>query len=322
MTLERVTSIHPPRIWVIALIGLALALAACGGNRESALNKSDKELMAVTNQSDFDKLIAEGDALWEDRAKADSLKQAIAKWEEATQSATPNRSEDERRLALADLYSKIARGHYLWADAHMRFSGGDEDAREDAMRRKFNDGVTAAEKALALYAPTFAEAIRQNKGVEESIPLLDKRAVPAMYWYASSIGKWASLEGFAEIVSRKDAIKMMMDRVYELDPTYFHGGPPRYLGAFFARIPGFAGKDLNKSRAYFEESIKTSSGYLGTRVLMAQDLATQLDDKALYREQLEFVLKFDLSQAPDIAAENSFEQRKAKALLDDIDDKF
>ncbi|MEO1266910.1 MAG: TRAP transporter TatT component family protein [Myxococcota bacterium] len=316
---QKIRSAWP--VWAMAVV-LMVLLVACGSNRESALSTSDEELMAATNQSDFDKLVAEGDALWGERVEEAKLTQAIAKWEEAAKAATPNRTAEERRLALAELYTKIARGHYLMADTHIRFAGGDDDVREDRMKATFNNGVTSAEKALALYSPKFAEAIRNNQDVEDSIPLLDKSAVPAMYWYAASIGKWASYVGFAEIVSRKDSIKMMMDRVYELDSAFFFGGPPRYLGAFFSRLPGFAGKDLDKSRQFFEESIKAAPGYLGTRVLMAQDLALQLEDKELFRTQLEFVVNYDLSQSPEIAAENTFEQRKAKKLLEDMDDLF
>jgi tetratricopeptide (TPR) repeat protein len=302
------------------LVMLGSGLAACGTSREGTVIDADKVLTAQA-QGDFQKIVAEGDELWKERKDRAKLEQAIAKWEESTTVATPDMSEDQRRKALGDVYQKVSRGYYFLADSHIRTAGGDPDATDEQMKEVFNKGVLAAEKGLGVYSKEFAQEIRQEKPWPEAIKVLDDGAVPLLYWYATNIGKWALLEGFTEILSRKEDIKAIMDRVEAKDPTYFHGAPMRYFGAYYTKLP-FPGGDLPKSEEYFKKAIAADPNYLATRVLFAENYATKMDNKELYREHLEFVLKFDLSQAPDLLPENHFEQIKAKAMLDKIDDTF
>lgn len=225
-------------------------------------------------------------------------------------------------MALFDVNTRLARAFYFLADAHIRFEpGDDDDVRDDRMKETYNKGLTAAERALVLYSPKFAQAIKEKKPFNEAAKSLDKGAIPAVYWYATNAGKWALLEGFTEILSRKDDIKAMMDRAAELDPNYFYGGPHRYFGAYFTKLP-FPGGDLKQSKAHFDKAVSMAPNYLGTRVLIAEMHATKAENKAMFKEQLEFVLKFDVESAPELKAENTFEQRKAKALMANIDDLF
>lgn len=317
-TLLKRQAVAPPGL--LLLLALLLTSAACGANRETALIRSDKELMAGSQQGDFQKANEEGDAAWAERMERPRLEAALASWEKAATIETPNLSEAERRLALYEVYLKLARGYYFLADSHIRLAG-EPGSQDEAMMDTYNRGVTAAEKALAIYSPDFAKAIQYEKPMPEAIQLIDKGGVGAMYWYATNVGKWALLAGFAEVLSRKDNIKAIMDRVEELDPLYFHAAPYRYFGAYYTKLP-FPGGDPPKSRQYFDKAIAASPDYLATRVLLAEMLATKIEDKELYRQQLEFVLAYDAAKVPELLPENTFEQRKAKLLLAEIDDRF
>lgn len=305
-----------------ALLALALAGAACGANRESALTQDDAALMKGQAQGDFARVTAEGDALWEKRGDRASLEQALVKWEEATTIATPDLDEDARRKALAEVYTKLTHGYYFLADAHIRFSEGkDAEAVEEEMKAVFNKGITAAEKGLGVYSKEFAQQVRREAAWPDAIKGLDKGATPMLYWYSSNMGKWALLEGFTEILSRKDDIKATMDLVEAQNGEYFYAAPFRYFGVYYTRLP-FPGGDPPKSKEYFDKAIAVAPGYLANRVLMAENYATKVGDKDLYRKELEAVLAFDLAQAPELEPENRFEQKKARQLLDQIDDNF
>ena len=112
-----------------------------------------------------------------------------------------------------------------------------------------------------------------------------------------------------------------MDMVESKDPLYMSGAAYRYFGAYYTKLP-FPGGDIDKSTAYFNKAIKTAPNYLSTRVLFADMNATKADNKALFTEQLQYVVSFDLSKAPDLEPENYFEQRKAQRLLAKIEDLF
>ena len=303
---------------LVAVVGSMAT--ACGANRETALVKTDKELMTGTQKGDFVKAIEEGDAAWEGRVDRAKLEAAIAAWEKAATIETPNLSEDERRKALFGVHVKLARAYYFLSDAHIFLSGTSDEVEEEQMAT-YNKGVTAAEKAMAIYSPEFAQAVKLEKPMPEAIQLLDKGAVAGMYWYATCVGKWALLAGFAEILSRKDNIKAIMDRVEELDPLYFYGAPYRYFGAYYTKLP-FPGGDLDKSKAYFDKAVAAAPEYLATRVLVAQMWATKAEKKDVYKEHLEAVIGYDLDKAPELKPENTFEQKKAQMLLDKTDDNF
>lgn len=308
-------------VLLVLAITVGALVSACGATRDTALVHSDADLLKATAQGDLQEAVAAGDAAWGQRADRAKLEAAIEAWEHATTLETPALSQQQRRDALYDVYLKLSHAYYFLADGYVRFETGDEDAREERMMNVYNKGVTASEKGLAIYSPSFAKAIRYDTPIDEAIKTLDKGASKALYWYASNLGKWALLEGFATILSRKDTIKVAMDKVEADVPVYANGGSYRYLGAYYTKLP-FPGGDLPKSKSYFDKAINAAPNYLATRVLLAKDWATKAEDKDEFKKQLEFVLAFDLSKAPEIEAENIAEQHKAKDLLAQIDDLF
>jgi hypothetical protein len=86
-------------------------------------------------------------------------------------------------------------------------------------------------------------------------------------------------------------------------------------------MPGFMGKDLKKSEALFTKSLAIAPNYFGTKVLMAERLATEIPDRAMYQRLLREVIAADPAVEPAIAPENRIEQIKAQELLAQIDEK-
>lgn len=306
---------------LILLLVLIVSVSACGANRESALAQGDQEILKAKGQGNFVKTLEEAEALWEGRQDRSKLEGAIAKWEEAATLETPDMDEKQRRAALAEIFARVTQGYYFLADSHIRLSTGDEDVIDDEMKAAFEKGITAAEKGLAASSPEFAKLFQAETPWPEAIKVLEKNANPLLYWYASNTGKWALLEGFAEILSRKDDIKAIMDRVEGQSPTYYHGAPYRYFGVYYTKLP-FPGGDLPKSEGYFNKAFEANPGYLATSVLMADALATKKEKKDEFEKHLQYVLDFDLAKAPGLAPENHFEKIKAQRLMDQIGDRF
>jgi hypothetical protein len=113
----------------------------------------------------------------------------------------------------------------------------------------------------------------------------------------------------------------MMRYILKNHASYWHGAPERYLGAFHTKIP-FPKGDLKRSKKYFERSIKRAPNYLATRTLMAKMLAPKLKDRALFKKQLEYVINASVDVIPGLEPEHAIEKRKAKELLESIDDIF
>lgn len=300
----------------------AMGLSACGGaDRSSALTGDQSQLTTATQQGDFDALMAEADAAWQQRLDKAQLEKAIATWEKAAQTETPALTPEQRAEKLAEIYETIARAYYFLGDSHIRLEGS-EDEVGDKMMTTFEKGVTASEKAIALRDPKFAATVAADRNNwKDAVKTADTKAVPALYWYSTNLGKWALLEGIATILARKDDIKATMDWVISKDATYFHGAPYRYFGAYHTKVP-IGGGNPDASKQSFEKSIEIAPNYLATKVLMAESYAVLIGDRDLYEKLLNEVLSAPADADPAIAAENELEKRKAKRMLANADEFF
>jgi len=148
-----------------------------------------------------------------------------------------------------DLAVKLAHAHFFLADGALELS--DELEKRDL---EYQRGLDWATQALKIEAPDFAAAMAQGKKHSEAVALAPKEAVPAMYWYASNLGKWVASKGAGTRLAYKDEIKSTMDRVRDLDADYFYAGPWRHLGFYEALAAGTAGGDLAVSRDAFEKA--------------------------------------------------------------------
>ena len=79
---------------------------------------------------------------------------------------------------------------------------------------------------------------------------------------------------------------------------------------------------MGKSKEFFEASVEAYPEYFGTRVLMAEEWAVKEGDRASFEQLLKANVEGDVNAVPEIAAENTCEQRKSERLLADIDEYF
>ena len=292
-------------------IGLVLALGACGGSRNAAWDDTTPggddapQVSAEQGQS----ALEQAHAAWAQRDDQAQLQSAIDGYTTALQS----NSDDY------DTWVRLSRAHYFMADCHHRF----DESKQDAMMESFQSGTQAAERGLMSLSPEFKERMQNGEQVAEAIQVLGEDAVPALYWRASNLGKWASADGFATLLSYKDEIRAVMAHCLENDRDFFHWGPDRYFGVFFARAPSFAGGDLDRSKEHFEASLGREPNYFGTHVLMAQDWAVKAQDRAAFDEHIAFVLNGDpMSAGEELGPENRCEVRKAQLLQAQADSLF
>lgn len=277
-----------------------LLLAACGGAHQGSY-----EVAAAGAAVDNAELLRSGaDALWEQRGDPEKLKQALAAYESLA-AANPS---DRALLAL------ISRGYYFLGDGHLT----DPAQKLEA----WDKSITWGKRCLALNAEFTALLQKGDETEATAARVLTAEDAPCAYWTATSLGKWARLQGISVVLANKETVFAWMQRIEATTPDYFYGATSRYWGAYYAALPSFAGQDLNKSKESFEKAIAASPNYFGTRVLYAEYWATRTQNKATFEEQLNFVINGDLSALPEIRAEQEAEQRKAQALLAQKDEFF
>ena len=300
-------------ILLATVLCLCAGVMGCGGSYESAWDEptngstSGSEGGGATAGEDRDALIAAGEAGWAERGDEAQLRACVTAWSRAL----------ELDGTDADLWVRLAHAQYFLADGHLAFAD-DDTATQDM----YQSAIRSSERALRVLSPEFAQRMAAGEPVPNAVGLLEANAVPALYWRASALGKWARRDGFATLLSFKDEIRAVMTRCMELDRYYFFAGPDRYFGAFFAIAPSYAGGDLVRSRQHFEESVRREPNYFGTHVLMAENLAVKLQDRAMFEEHLRYVIDGDPASLAGAEPENRVEQHKATELLARIDEFF
>jgi len=256
--------------------------------------------------------LAEARALWEQRDDKAKLEAAIAKWEAVVQ-AEPTHAE-----ALTSL----SRAYYFLVDGFLNIEAPENI--EEIRLEYHTKGADMGERALLVADPAFDKTMRAGGDFIEAIGKIETPAVPAAYWYCTNLGRFAVTKGLSAKLFYKDRISSAMLRIKAIAPDYFYAAADRYLGAFYAALPGIAGKDLDKSAVHFKSALEKAPAYLGNKVVQAEFLAVELDDQAMYEKLLGEVLKGADGDDPNVAPENRAAKRSAKKLLveEEIDDRF
>src|SRR5688572_16005451 len=127
---------------------LAVVLSGCATTYNANWTEpATAKPVEATAEEALKAAIAEGDALWKERADKTKLQAAITQWESAAaQSNDP------------ELFAKISRAHYLLGDGFHALEGNVEQRDSE-----YQLGLDWATKALKIAAPEFAKAMAEGK---------------------------------------------------------------------------------------------------------------------------------------------------------------
>lgn len=153
---------------------------------------------------------------------------------------------------------------------------------------------------------------------------LRKKDLPYLFWAATCWANWINLHlNSIEAIAELPRVVAMMERVLELDETFYYGGAHLFMGIYFASRPKLAGGDLKKSQEHFLKAIGFGKGkFLMAHVYYANHYARRAQDKELFLTLLQTVLKTPVDISPDITLLNAVAKKRAKELLDRTDDYF
>lgn len=235
--------------------------------------------------------------LWARRDEVEAAKQAISLLEEALKQ---NPHEPTAILRLSRLY-------YLVGESL-------SEKENRAAKLEYYD------RAFRLCRDELAHQLGLSKEAtdQEIVEKATSAHLPLLYWAAAGLARWGKHAPFRQKIAARTTIRLYWDKVFALDPAYFHGGGYRFFGGYYALVPAITGEqDLTKSKEMFEQALKVAPYYLETKVLYAEAYAAhpRIRDRALFQKLLNEVLQADPGNDPDYAAENRLSQKKAKRLL-------
>ena len=160
----------------------------------------------------------------------------------------------------------------------------------------------------------------RNGSMEELEAMLkdtDEDDVGALFWAASNWAKWIDQNrDKSESLIELPKPTALMQRVLELDETFYYGGAHIYFGVFYGgRSPMFGG-DFKKSEAHFDRAREiTYNRLLVADLLQAQYLSRQTMDKEDFHNRLSKIIDAPDDLYPDLALLNQIAKRKATMLL-------
>jgi hypothetical protein len=151
---------------------------------------------------------------------------------------------------------------------------------------------------------------------KKAISSLGKKHVPALFWTSFNWANWININRDDPMaVVDLPRIQAMVDRVIELDPDYYYGSAHTIRALLAASRPEMLGGDLDLADREIEAAIKASPDYLMTKVMCAQYVARQKNDRALFKGMLGDVGSADAAALPEQMLANELAKRRAKILL-------
>jgi hypothetical protein len=199
--------------------------------------------------------------------------------------------------------------------------GEDESSRAAQLIQK---AKIQALKALEL-TPLFKGSLDKSIDFfQEIIAKTEKSQVPVLFSVGSIWGTWIA-QGPEPVEAMADLPKVeaLMDRVLQLDPGYYYGGPHLFKGIILSARPVQYGGDLIKADFHFQQAMAYSQNkFLMAQIYYAQYYAKQRLDRDLFVKTLNQVLSTPVDVEPDLTLINSLAHEKAKMLLNQVDEFF
>ncbi len=146
------------------------------------------------------------------------------------------------------------------------------------------------------------------------------RDLPFLYWSAASLGSAISVSrDDAALIARLPEVEALINRGLELDETWekgaFHGIKIQLAGA------GVGGADEELIGKHFDRALELTEGQdAGIFVGYAEAISIPNQDAEEFRSLMKQALSVDIDKYPKKRLANSIAQRRARWLLDHIDD--
>ncbi|MDH5710069.1 MAG: TRAP transporter TatT component family protein [Gammaproteobacteria bacterium] len=196
--------------------------------------------------------------------------------------------------------------------------GFNEDNRPRRAINFYQRGLQHGLKALEINGYTNLRYGSMEE-LEATLQKADEDDVGALFWTASNWAKWIDQNrDTPESLIELPKPTALMQRVLDLDETFYYGGAHIYFGVFYGSRPPMFGGDFKKSEHHFNRAREiTRNELLVVDLLQAQYLSRQKMDREDFHNRLSKIIEAPEDLNPDIALLNQIAKRKAKMLLNE-----
>ncbi len=218
---------------------------------------------------------------------------------------------------MIQLDPENTRLHSYAAQAYYGISYGfNEDSDIDRAERFYQRGLDHGLIALQLQGlkdpenQAFAE-------FEQQLQKLGKDEVATLFWTAMNWAKLIDLNrDDTERLMQLPKPTAMMQRVIELDETFYFGSAHMYFGVYYGSRAPTLGGNFKKSEQHFDKAREITNGkLLVADLLQAQYLSRQRLDQKDFHDRLTKIIDAPEDLYPEATMLNQISKRKAKLLL-------
>lgn len=158
---------------------------------------------------------------------------------------------------------------------------------------------------------------------EHTLATLNAEAVPALFWTASTWGKWIELQlDDPARLAELPRVEALMQRVLALDETYYYGGAHLFFGAYYGgRAPMFGGDFARSARHFDRAAAINHNQLLLVDVYRARYLLRQMGEREAFHRTLTRVAEASAND-PELNLANAVAKQEAAALLAQEKDLF
>jgi predicted anti-sigma-YlaC factor YlaD len=151
-----------------------------------------------------------------------------------------------------------------------------------------------------------------------------KEDVPFLYWTASAwVLAIVNGKGDMGLVAELPIPVAMMERALALDESWGEGSLHEFFLSYLAGRSAAEGGGPEQVKAHLDRALALSMNKkLGPRVSYAEGFLVQAQDRAAFTATLEAVLQANPDETPRLRLVNVLSQRRARLLLDHVDDLF
>lgn len=198
--------------------------------------------------------------------------------------------------------------------------------REDPARAKllYRRCYAHAQQALQLAGVDVDPESASPGAVETAVSKAGNKAVPALFWTASCLGKWINLSrDDMSLVASLANTAVLMQRVMELDDEFYYGGPHIFFGVYYGGRAPMLGGDYSRAEAEFRRAAEINDNkLLIVDLLQAEFLDRQRLDQQAFHRRLTAIIDAPDDLYPEMALVNGIAKQQAAILLGHEDDWF
>lgn len=163
-------------------------------------------------------------------------------------------------LILSRLYAAYAEG-FVFPDYLTASLTADKNGEEppEALRRRLSGyhqkAMQAALRSLSKTNPQLETQLGLPERIRLSASRWTPKAVPGLFWYGFCLARYIDLNrDDVEALSKAYLVELIMLRVTEIWPDYYHGGAHTVLMSYYASRSPMLGGNPQKARYHYEQA--------------------------------------------------------------------